>query len=516
MKFSWILFTISIMPFKRVKMKLVSRLTGTMLPLLLLLFPSAGHSATMPEVKKAVVKIYTVYNRFNYHEPWQTIGQCLYQGSGCVISGERILTNAHVVSDRTFIQVRRAGEARRYTARVEAVAHECDLALLKVDDPAFFKGVTPLEIGDLPMIRDKVAVYGYPDGGDTLSITEGVVSRVEHQEYMHSHANLMACQIDAPINSGNSGGPVIRGDKLAGIAFQGLNGPSYENIGYMVPSPVIRHFLRDVADGRPDSIPELGIAMQRMENPDLRRRFRMAENMTGVLVNRIFPDSPADGILVQDDIILAVGGSGVENDGTIAFRPGERTYLGYAWQQKQIGDDIGIKILRDGNVRTVTVRLSKAAGFERLVPGKFYDRPATYYVIGGLVFEPLTLNYLEEYGTARDWAVTAPKDLLFYYLHGEPTVERRQVVLLAKVLADEANVGYHEYANGIIERVNGRHVGTLRDLMDAFEKNAGPFHVIEDMHGNRLVLDRKKVETRGPEILKRYRVPFDRSEDLRK
>ena len=181
-------------------------------------------------IKTAVVKIYTVNNRYNYHEPWQMQGQSTFQGSGVIIQGKKILTNAHVVSDQTFIQVRRAGKAKKYTAHIEIVAHESDLAILRVDDGSFFKGIEPLEIGPLPDAQDKVSVYGFPEGGDKLSITEGVVSRVEHSNYTHSGAYLLACQIDAPINSGNSGGPVIKDDKIIGIAFQGLAGGSYDRI----------------------------------------------------------------------------------------------------------------------------------------------------------------------------------------------------------------------------------------------------------------------------------------------
>ena len=235
------------------------------------------------DVKQAVVKIYTVYDKYDYDEPWQMSGQKSVNGSGCIIKGKRILTNAHVVADQTFIQVKKAGDARKYTAEVEVVAHKCDLALLRVEDDSFFDGVDPIGIGNLPKVRDRVAVYGFPEGGDELSITEGVVSRIEHSKYSHSSAELLTCQIDAAINGGNSGGPVLRGDRLVGVAFQALSGRNVENIGYMVPSPVIKHYLADISDGRYDGIPGLGISTQRMENPDLRLRFGMRETQTGVL-----------------------------------------------------------------------------------------------------------------------------------------------------------------------------------------------------------------------------------------
>jgi S1-C subfamily serine protease len=74
------------------------------------------------DVKEAMVKIYTVHNRYVYSVPWQVSYQEESTGSGCIIDGRRILTNAHVVTDRAFIQVRRSGMAKKHTAEVEIVA----------------------------------------------------------------------------------------------------------------------------------------------------------------------------------------------------------------------------------------------------------------------------------------------------------------------------------------------------------------------------------------------------------
>lgn len=490
---------------------------GSVFLFLLFFFPySVFASAIELDTTRSVVKIYTVKSQYNYHEPWQKNGIRSYQGSGSIISGQRILTTAHVVSDQTFLQVRRFGDAKKYTAKVESIENVSDLAILKVEDSEFFKGTIPLEIGALPFVRDKVAVYGYPDGGDTLSITEGVVSRIEHQEYIHSSANLLACQIDAPINSGNSGGPVVVNNKLVGVAFQGLYGPTTENIGYMVPAPIIEHFLRDIEDKTLGGIPELGISMQKMENSDLRNKFALKGNETGVLINKIYPDSPAEGLLFTNDVLLSIDGQTVENDGTILFRNEERTFLGYLWQQKQLGDFIAVNVLRGTKRIELRIKLTKAIGFERVVPHKQYDTVPSYYIVGGLVFSTLTRNYLEEYGTEQNWALQAPKDLLSYYLNGEPTREQREIIILVNVLADDINIGYHAFTNGIVTSVNGRNVSNIRELADAFESNKEKFHTIEDNHGYRIVLDRLKSLQSNKNIMKRYLIPSDRSTNLTK
>jgi len=466
------------------------------------------------DVKNAVVKIYTVSNEYDYYEPWQKTGQVSGSGSGCIISRKRILTNAHVVANQTFIQVRRAGVAKKYTAKVEVVAHECDLAILKVNEDSFFSGVKPIDIGSLAEIQDKVAVYGFPKGGDKLSITEGVVSRVENQKYTHSRAELLACQIDAAINSGNSGGPVMKGDKLVGVAFQAMSGDDAENIGYMVPTPVVDHFLTDIRDGKYDGIPALGIAWQDMENPDIRSKYAMTAQQTGVLVNTVYPDSPAWRTLEAEDIILSIDGKTVENDGTIEFRDGERTSFDYLIQDKYINDKIELDVLRKNKIIPLTLRLSKPSHDVRLVPYEEYDVAPKYFIVGGLVFQPLTVNFLKLWGSK--WHNNASKNLLYQYYYGRLTEDKKEIVILSKVLADEINVGYHDVYDRIVYSVNGKKVANMNDLVEAFESYQGKYYVIVDECGNRIVLDRRKVKMQSQSILKRYKINSDRSEDLAK
>lgn len=464
--------------------------------------------------KKAVVKIYTVCNAYSYHNPWQMKGQKSFHGSGCIISDNRILTNAHVVSDQIFVEVRRAGKAKRYTARVEAVAHESDLAILKVDDKEFFRGVEPVAIGSLSKIRDTVAVYGFPDGGDKLSVTEGIVSRVEHVNFAHSRSYLLACQIDAPINSGNSGGPVIKDDKIVGVAFQGMAGGKFDNIGYMVSPPVIRHFLKDLQDGRHDGTPSLGVSMQKLENPGMRLSLRMNDKHTGVLVNTVYPNSPVAGKIRRKDIILSIDGTNVANDGTIEFREGERTFFGYLMQKKYINDQVRLQILRQGQPMTVNIALTQPMDFDRLVPHMQHDRPPTYFIYGGLVFEPLTLNYLKEFGDENNWYLYAPAELMHYYLNGESSDARQELVILTKVLADSANIGFHKFVNNIIQEVNNKNISKIEDVIHAIKDHDGEYNTFTDARGFTIVLNREVAKQSIKRILKKYKIKSDRSDDL--
>lgn len=464
------------------------------------------------DVKDAIVKIFTIVNTPDYFNPWSMRGTGGGTGSGAIIRGRKILTNAHVVGNQTFVQVRRYGDPRRFTARVESVSHEADLAILAVDDPAFFEGAKELEFGPLPEAQDEVVTYGFPMGGDTLSITKGVISRIEHQTYVHSSYSLLAGQIDAAINPGNSGGPVLIDGKIVGVVMQGIG--QADNIGYMVPVNVVNHVFDDIADGRYDGFPSLGAVLQEMENPDLKRKYGMDERMTGMLITRVLPGSPASKHLETGDVLLAIEGHPIADDGTVEFRPRQRTSLSYWIQEKQIGESVTVDLWRDGERRSLDIVLHRSMTQDALVPNEQYDVLPTYYIYGGVVFSPLTRNYLRGWG--GNWWNNAPNTLVSYLSANFPEVEGEEVIVALKVLAADVNQGYHGLNNWVVETVDGQRVRTLRELIAAVEKADAPeFVTFSNESGSVLVLDRAKATAAGPDILKTYRVPADRSQDVR-
>lgn len=228
--------------------------------------------------------------------------------------------------------MKRRGSDTKFIARVLAIGNECDLALLTVDDPSFWHGLAPIALAPLPELQDSVIVVGYPIGGETMSISSGVVSRIEVTQYSHGSMQLLGIQIDAAINPGNSGGPAFNDDgNCVGVAFQSLSGEDAENIGYIIPTPVISHFLKDFdTNGRYTGFPEVGCEWQNLENPHLRRQLRLPAEAKGILVKRVKPTSCTASHLVKGDVILKFDGVEIANDGTVPFRTCERisfTYL---------------------------------------------------------------------------------------------------------------------------------------------------------------------------------------------
>jgi S1-C subfamily serine protease len=461
---------------------------------------AAAPARETEEVRAAVVKVYTTYQVPLYLDPWAPGWVYSGTGSGCIIDGHRILTNAHMVGNATLIQVRRYGQAERHTARVQFVSHEADLALLTVESPGFFEGVKPLTLAPLPPLQQEVSAFGFPEGGDSLSITRGVLSRIEHIDYVHSVQNLLGGQIDAALNPGNSGGPVLVSGHIVGIAMQVIM--LSQNIAYMVPSPVIERFLADVADGRYDGIPRLGIRHEKMENADLRRRYGLPADKTGVLILGTRPGFASAGLLRTGDVLLSIAGHPIANDSTIEFRPQERTSLSYFVESLQIGQTVTVEILREGQVSSLVVPLNQPAGRGNLVAPPRYDQRPSYFLYGGLLFEPLTFDYLRarNFGSHELMALAAKT----------PSAEGEEVVVLVRVLASEVSEGYHDLTDGVITAVDGTKPHNLADFVRLVEDGTQPFVTITYDDGQQIVLERARARAAGPEILRLYQIQSDR------
>jgi len=457
------------------------------------------------EPRASVVKIYVERRYPDYQFPWSAGTHYATTGSGVVIAGKRILTNAHVVSDHTFIQVRRYGGSEKTVARVASVSHEADLAILTVDEEDFFDSIPPLPLGDLPEVQQSVVVYGFPLGGDTLSATEGVVSRIEHQAYVHSGAQLLAVQIDAAINAGNSGGPVVADGTVVGVVMQSI--PTAANIGYLVPTPVIEHFLRDIEDGKLDGLPAAGFVWQPLESESLRRFLRLPELRTGVLITRVLPFTPASGKVCARDVLVAIDGHTVAFDGTIELRSNLRTNMMQYIQQHQIGDLLRLTVFRAGRMEDLEIHLDVQARELKLVPAYQYDTGPTYFIYGGLVLNPLTANYLQSFQGS-------PPPHLAVHERSDPTEPGEQIVVLNRVLPSAANIGYHDWQDRVLAKLNGHRFHNLPELVHLIETASEPVLVFENDEGQMIVLDRQQVEAEREQLLRTYGIPADRSDNL--
>ncbi len=460
------------------------------------------------EPEKSVVQIMNFSQSPIWDAPWRFDGVRRSGGSGFVIKGKRIMTNAHVVGWAKQILVRRYQDPKPYQARVLFVGHDCDLAVLGVEDESFFEGMEPLNIGELPKVRTPVVTYGYPAGGEQISYTRGVVSRIEMQSYVHiGNRAFLGVQTDAAINPGNSGGPVIQDDKVVGVAFQGTQG--LENTGFFISPPVIQHFLKDIEDGAYHGFPQAGIRTVPLQNTAYRRSLKLPDNELGARIDSILPIPSTQKVLKEDDVLLQVGDYPVGSDSTIMYQ-GNRVQIGAAFQGVQHGESVPLKLWRQGREVDVSLPLFTYEA-ERTV-GNQYDVLPRYFVYGGLVFTTLSLDYLKTFG--RNWSDSASTEIvydLFYRRHEAPETLRAEPIVLAAILPHPVNANFKNQSRALVDKINGIRIEKMEDVIRALESNTQGQHVIEFLpKGTFECMERKEVEQANPQILKTYGVPKDR------
>ena len=454
-------------------------------------------------VKKALVKVYTSHQLFDYLSPWQYGQSANSTATGFIIDGERIITNAHAVLNSKFLQVRKEGDSKKYKAVVKFTSEEYDLALVEIEDKSFFNGTVPLKLGTLPEIQEKLTVYGYPLGGDKLSTTQGIVSRMEHNTYTLTNRKFLIGQTDAAINSGNSGGPVVSKGKVAGVAFAGLN--SADNIGYFIPVNILNNFLEDIKDGKYDGSPLLGLEWLELESPSHRRMLGIEDKTGGILIKKVFKNSPFEGVLQKNDVLMKLDNYPIEYDGTIEFRKNEKTDFSYVNQQKKYGDNLSYEIIRDKKTKTGQVKLEKKDIKYTVVTEVTIETPPSYMVYGGLLFEPLTSNYMagviEKLGSVYD--------------REELYKDYKELVVLVRVLPFDVNLGYTDAEHEIIVKVNGEKYKDFKDFAQKVKNVKSGFIVFENDKGDEIVLDVKEVAAQRDQLMQNYNISSDMSDDIR-
>ncbi|KAL3931573.1 MAG: hypothetical protein SGBAC_011244 [Bacillariaceae sp.] len=528
----------------------------------------------------SIIKIYATHKEPDLIMPWQSKHPVTSTSSGFVIDGNRIMTNAHSVEYATMIQVQKRGDPTKYRAIVEEIANECDLAILNVleqerddanDDDndndndgesigsvnkptngsqdeatsgdedkngnhennvfegrqeeekrhnmEFWAGLDehPLPFGPLPELQEEVEVIGYPQGGNGLSITSGVVSRVELQEYAQSGMHLLAIQIDAAINAGNSGGPVLNDDgQIVGVAFQSLE--QAENIGYVVPVTVVQHVLEDVRrNGKYTGFCRLGTRFVYLENPSMReylnlpKRFRGA----GVMVRDCSPTCFAKDYLKPHDVIMSVDSIPIAQNGDIPFRQGERVSLTSYVQTKFVGDKVDLEVWRkDGEnepgIQKIEVPVSPNVS---LVPQHWNNQTPPYLIMAGFVFAPLSIPYLEACNAWGDY-ISGPISSLLGHVRKAQQEEGEEVVILVQVLAHPLNLGYDQLCDIQLKTFNNVKVKSLKHLNELIEKcrnepdnGENEFVKLEfDPTGNLVILKRSAMPLATRQICKQFSI----------
>lgn len=466
-------------------------------------FLSACRPKSDETLKKSVVKVFTTFQGINFHEPWNSGTQSQAQECGCVVFGNRILTTAQIVNQGTYIEVQKFGETKRYTAKVDQIAGDMDLALLTVEDKDFFKGTDSADLGELPMPGAKIKIFG----GDELSIKEDTVSGLKFIWSVAAFRTVPALLTNGEILPASYGCPVFSEGKLVGIPIDTTGKP--DKTGSLMPVNMVQRFFKGIKDGRKyDGFPDLGIITENMENPVIRAYYKMAPDQTGQLITRLVANGSAVGVLKEKDILLAIDGHKVDNEGYITLRKSERIEYDYLDAFYMMGEEAPLEILRDGKVMKVKMPM-KPMTYQ--LPYNGDSRKPTYFMYAGFVFVPLTYNYLQTMESER--LKPQIQELCM------PSPDQKPIVLLSQVLPHEINNGYRSIEDFVVKEVNGQPIKNMKDVINAFNKPLGKFNkIVIDDHsyfGSTIIFDATGSKKATQEIMEQNKMTVDRSDDLK-
>ena len=475
--------------------------------------PVAVGNPTSARVENAVVKIFSTIRAPDPFRPWSKAAPQEITGSGVVIEGNRILTNAHVVGYATQVQVQAKQGGDKISASVVAIARGIDLAVLKLDDDAFFTThKPPVRTNILPEIKDAVFAYGYPTGGTSLSTTKGIVSRIEFVNYNYYTSGLRI-QIDAAINPGNSGGPVIAGDRMIGLAFS--TATNVQNIGYIIPNEEIELFLQDIADGHYDGKPAMFDDLQTLENPALRKYLKLDTSIQGMVVQRP-AQSSASYPLKEWDVITHIGDTPIDNQGLVKLGADLNVRFLYRVQQLAKGGKLALTIVRSG--KTMKIQLPVTTSRPQLIPSLMNDYPS-YFICGPIVFSRATNEFRSFISNnaafLNGYAYNASP--LMTRFGDEPDANREELVVIsASFFPHKLVTGYDNRFGSVVYSINDKPVRSLSHLVALLRDLKDDLIVIkfDQRVGENIVLPRKALLDSTEDILTENGIRSQGSKDM--
>jgi S1-C subfamily serine protease len=461
--------------------------------------------------RNSVVKIYSTRRDPDFVRPWSKASAREISGSGVIIDGQRILTNAHVVTFAYQILVQGNESTEKAHARVVAVAPEIDLALLKLDDESMFRTRGPLPLSEsIPTVKDRVSVYGFPMGGEQLSVTEGIVSRIEFTQFYYLGSGLRI-QIDAALNPGNSGGPAISNGKIVGLVYSKM--VQAENIGYLVAGEEIAAFLKGSGSGPYPGKPTLYDYFQTTENDALRSRLKLAGDVGGVMVSELHRPNPSYP-LRRWDVVTHIGPHALDREGNVRVKDDLRLSFRYFVAKLARHGTVPLTILREG--KSIAVEVPVSADAHLLVPflrGKY----PSFFVYGPMVFSPATQELLSQLGERGLGALAMRQNPLASAMFDPQPADGQELVLLgAAFLPHKITQGYGPPMFGSVQRINGTKVKNLVHAAELLRDASGEYLTIE-LSGRQeiYVFRRDELARSTEEILADEGIRNQCSEELR-
>ena len=431
----------------------------TSILLLAFLFGIAGLQASPDQ---SLVRVNTTIQKFSVSQPWEKTSPRKRRGLGALLEGNRVITTAEMAADAVYLELESQDRTENIPAKVLAIDYEANLALLAPEkDAGFLSTLKPTSLSGPIKLKSTIDIYQVEDNGMAIK-TSGTVQSVDLLSTFVSDAYFLSYIAKASMQSASSSYtlPAFHGGKLVGI-LTSYN--SKDQLCEITAQEILQAFLKDAADGKYDGFPSIGVGYTTTEDTHFRSWLGLTEEQGGLYVSRILPGGSADAAgLKKGDVILKIDGQAIDRRGYYNHADYGTLFWPHLVRGSQpIGKSVPVSIQRDGKEQEIQVALKRPT--EPLLPRHLYDKAPPFLIKGGLIFQELSQGYLHAYG--KDWESKAPLNLLDVLNNPEDYEEgRRRVVVLTRVIATEATIGYDRIGGRIVTEVNGKKIKGLPEL----------------------------------------------------
>jgi hypothetical protein len=440
---------------------------------------------------------------YDFTQPW-TRSSVTVPKSGVVIDSKLILTTADQLNDLVMVRIQKGGRGKKYAGELVWLDYHANLALITCADDEFWNGLRKASFMKKIPLEGDVRLLRWRDG--KLEARKMEINRPVIRPGKLTFIDLMHLEVDGDVQGIGWSEPVIDGGRMIGLMSEQTG-----TGGLLIPAPFIQRILEARKDGDYPGLGFFNFFWQRAENPATLKSLKLDSTDQGVIVIKSIAKLNEESILKPKDVILEVAGYEIGPEGDYQDPIYGRIMLeALASQKVWAGDEVPMKIWRDGKEMDIKYKLPKAEYKDEMIPDQNFDEPPQFLIAGGFVFQPLNLPYLKSWG--GDWQRSAPFQLA-YLKQAVPDDEREAIVILSMVLPDQFNVGYQSVRNLIVHEVNGEKIVRLKDIEEALKHPEDGYHIIKFSEGDspgRIILDAEEMDRATQRIIRQYGIEKDR------
>lgn len=470
---------------------------------------AAAPVAVKPEDKLSVIRVNVTNQPWDFLRPWGKRSPYSRRAVGAVLAGKRVLVTAELVANANYLELETPDGSEKTPASIETVDYEANLAILKPEEEKFLDVYKPVEF-TTAQVGDTLAVWQLETTG-TVLVTKGSMTTAEVSRYPIDDSPLLVYRATASLQFRDSSFtlPVAKDDKLVGLVMRYDNNTKSVDV---VPTPVIEHFLKDAEHAPYEGFPRAGMAFSPTRDPQLRRYIGLnGISSGGVYVTELFQNGPAEKAgLEKGDVITQIDDQAVDPDGNYADpQYGKLSVTHLLGTRHFDGDVVKFTVFHKGEIKHLDVKVAHRGLDEYVIEPYVIDRAPRFCVIGGLVLQELSRQYLKEWGV--DWLKKAPEELVFFDRYQTELFKNgpKKIVLLSTVLPSPATIGYEDLHQLIVTKINGHALNDLGDVPAALAASTNGLHKIEFSDDpTTIYLDAAAISAGESGLMQNYRLPM--------